>query len=52
METTRRFGSGDAGSLVVGFCGSVMLTNVAGILRGFRSAYPGIALELRELACE
>lgn len=49
MESARRFGSGDAGSLIVGFCGSVMLTRVADILRGFRSAYPDIALELKEL---
>ena len=49
METTRRLGSGEAGSLVVGFCGSVMLTSVAGILGDFRSAYPDIVLELREL---
>ena len=49
IETTRRFGIGDAGTLVVGFCGSVMLTRVAGILRGFRSAYPDIVLELKEL---
>ena len=49
MDTARRFGSGDAGSLVVGFCGSVMLTSVAGILRGFRCAYPDITLELKEL---
>ncbi len=49
IETTRRIGSGDAGSLLVGFCGSVMLTGVAGILRGFRSAYPSIMLELKEL---
>lgn len=49
METTRRLGSGDAGSLVIGFCGSVMLTKVAGILGDFRSAYPEVVLELREL---
>ena len=49
VETTRRLGSGDAGSLVVGFCGSVMLTKVAGVIRGFRSAFPDIVLELKEL---
>ncbi len=49
LDTTRRFGNGDAGNLVVGFCGSVMLTSVADILGGFRSAYPSITLELKEL---
>ncbi len=49
LETTRRLGSGSEGSLVVGFCGSVMLTSVAGVIGGFRSAYPEVRLELREL---
>ncbi len=49
LETARSLGSGDAGGLVVGFCGSVMLTPVAGMIGGFRTAYPAVALELREL---
>ena len=49
LETTRRLGRGDAGSLVAGFCGSVMLTDVAGMIGGFRAAYPEVTLELREL---
>ena len=49
MATARSLGDGEAGSLTVGFCGSVMLTHVAGMIGGFRSTYPDVTLELREL---
>ena len=49
LEMTRQLGNGDAGSLVVGFCSSVMLTDVAALIGAFRSAYPEVTLELREL---
>ena len=49
LETTRSLGCGDAGKLVVGFCGSVVLTKIAGLIGQFRSEYPEVSLELKEL---
>ncbi len=49
MATARSLGSGEAGSLTVGFCGSVMLTHVSAMIGGFRSLYPDVTLELREM---
>ena len=49
LQATRSLGSGDSGRLAVGFCGSVMLTHVAGMIGAFRAAYPEVSLELREL---
>ncbi len=49
LQTARTLGSGDKGSLAVGFCGSIMLTPVAGMLGGFRATYPDVSMELSEL---
>ena len=49
MATARNLGSGEAGSLTVGFCGSVMLTHVPAMIGRFRSKYPEVTLELHEL---
>jgi len=49
VETVRRVGRGEMGSLTVGFIGSAMLTVLPAILRGYRMKFPQVALRLREL---
>lgn len=49
IDGARRIGSGEVGKLIIGLCGSVMLTPVSKLVGSFRDAYPGVKLELREL---
>ena len=49
VETARRIGKGEAGNLVIGFCGSAMMNRISTPIGEFRRAYPDVALELREL---
>ncbi|WP_101788520.1 LysR family transcriptional regulator [Nonomuraea indica] len=48
-ESARRVGRGEAGRLVVGFVGSATNITLPRVLRRFRSRYPGVQVELREL---
>jgi DNA-binding transcriptional LysR family regulator len=49
IETARKIGRGEAGNLVIGFCGSAMMNRISTPIGDFRRAYPDVALELREL---
>ncbi|HEX3444131.1 MAG TPA: LysR substrate-binding domain-containing protein [Chthoniobacterales bacterium] len=49
METVRRVGRGEMGSLTVGFIGSAMLTVLPALLGKYRMGYPQVELRLREL---
>ncbi len=49
VETARRIGRGEAGNLVIGFCGSAMMNRISTPIGEFRRAYPSVTLELREL---
>jgi DNA-binding transcriptional LysR family regulator len=49
IETAQRIGRGEEGNLVVGFSGSVMLSRVSAVIERFRSAYPRVDMQLREL---
>ena len=49
VETARKIGKGEAGNLVIGFCGSAMMNRISAPIGEFRRAYPDVALELREL---
>ena len=49
VETARKIGKGEAGNLVIGFCGSAMMHRISTPIGEFRRAYPDVALELREL---
>jgi DNA-binding transcriptional LysR family regulator len=48
IEETRSIGRGEVGSLHIGFVGSSMLTNLPGIFRAYREAYPRVRLQLHE----
>ncbi len=48
IDETRSVGRGEVGSLHIGFVGSAMLTNLPGILRSYREAYPRVRLRLHE----
>jgi DNA-binding transcriptional LysR family regulator len=48
-ELTRRVGRGEVGRLSVGFVGSAMYATLPEILRAFRTRYPNVDLNLREL---
>ena len=49
VETVRRVGRGEIGSLTVGFIHSAMLTVLPVILGSYRMKYPQVALRLHEL---
>ena len=49
IETARKIGRGEAGNLVIGFCGSAMMNRISAPIGDFRRAYPDVVLELREL---
>jgi DNA-binding transcriptional LysR family regulator len=49
VETVRRVGRGEMGSLTVGFIGSGMLTVLPGLLSSYRLKYPQVELRLCEL---
>jgi LysR family transcriptional regulator, benzoate and cis,cis-muconate-responsive activator of ben and cat genes len=48
-RTTRRFGTAGRRQFLVGFVGSTLYGGLPGIVRGFRAANPGLALELVEM---
>ncbi len=48
IDETRSVGRGEVGSLHIGFVGSAMLTNLPGVLRSYREAYPRVRLQLHE----
>ncbi len=50
LETARKIGRGESGSLVVGFCGSAMMNRISTPIGEFRRSYPDVALELREFS--
>lgn len=49
-DATRRSARGETGSLTVAFAASVMHMALPRIIQTFRSQFPGVRLELRELA--
>jgi DNA-binding transcriptional LysR family regulator len=49
VEAMRTIGRGEAGSLAVGFIGSGMLTGLPAMLGYYRSHFPKVSLQLREL---
>jgi DNA-binding transcriptional LysR family regulator len=49
VEAMRSIGRGEAGSLSVGFIGSGMLTRLPAMLGYYRSHFPKVSLQLREL---
>ena len=53
VQTARRIGRGEDGSLVVGVCGSVMFTRFSEVVKQFRGSHPQVDLQLRDLnACQ
>ena len=48
MDETRSIGSGEVGSLHIGFVGSGMLTTLPAIFRSYREACPSVHLHLHE----
>jgi DNA-binding transcriptional LysR family regulator len=50
IETTRRAGRGETGTLTAGFAASTMLTRIPEAFRAYRASHPGVALVLRELS--
>ncbi|NJP97726.1 LysR family transcriptional regulator [Nonomuraea sp. FMUSA5-5] len=49
-EAARRVGRGEAGRLVLGFVGSATYFTLPKVLRHFRTRYPSVQVELRELS--
>ena len=49
IQAARQIGSGKAGKVIAGVCGSVMLTPVSSLMSLFRKANPNMTLELHEL---
>lgn len=50
LEATRRIGSGESGSLRIGFAASTLMTGLTAALNAFRKTHPGVTLDLRELS--
>jgi DNA-binding transcriptional LysR family regulator len=50
LAQVRRLGRGEAGTLTVGFAGSVMFTNLPAAIESYRRRYPKVELRLRELS--
>lgn len=50
LAQVRRLGSGEEGTLTVGFGGSVMFTNLPTVIEHYRRQYPKVELRLRELS--
>jgi DNA-binding transcriptional LysR family regulator len=50
LEATRRAEAGEVGVLRVGFGPTLMLSTLAHVVRAYRMRYPGVRLDLRELA--
>jgi DNA-binding transcriptional LysR family regulator len=49
LETVRRVGRGEIGTLTVGFIGSAMLTALPGLIGSYRKRFAKVDLRLREL---
>jgi DNA-binding transcriptional LysR family regulator len=49
LETVRRVGRGEIGTLTVGFIGSAMLTVLPALISSYRRRFPQVDLRLREL---
>jgi DNA-binding transcriptional LysR family regulator len=49
LETVRRVGRGEIGTLTVGFIGSAMLTALPALIGNYRKRFPKVDLRLREL---
>ncbi|QWF81338.1 LysR family transcriptional regulator [Amycolatopsis sp. CA-230715] len=49
LAAARAVGSGNAGRIRIGFAASLALTVVPGLLHAFRTRFPGVALEMREM---
>jgi DNA-binding transcriptional LysR family regulator len=49
VETTRRLGGGQEGTLTVGFSGSIMFTALPTAIEKYRRLHPNVELRLREL---
>ncbi|MBO2453494.1 LysR family transcriptional regulator [Actinomadura barringtoniae] len=49
LAAARAIGSGQAGTLRIGFAASLALTVLPGLLRGFRERYPDVLLDIREM---
>jgi DNA-binding transcriptional LysR family regulator len=49
LETVRRVGRGELGTLTVGFIGSAMLTVLPALIGSYRERFPKVDLRLREL---
>jgi DNA-binding transcriptional LysR family regulator len=49
LETVRRVGRGEIGTLTVGFIGSAMLTVLPALIGRYRKRFPKVDLRLREL---
>lgn len=50
LEQVRRLGRGEAGTLTVGFSGSVMFADLPAAIESYRRRYPAVELRLREMA--
>ncbi len=50
LDAARQAGSGEAGLLRVGFGPTLMLSTLAHVIRTYRQRYPGVRVDLRELA--
>jgi DNA-binding transcriptional LysR family regulator len=49
LESVRRVGRGEIGTLTVGFIGSAMLTDLPGLIGSYRKRFAKVDLRLREL---
>ncbi|MFE0508936.1 LysR family transcriptional regulator [Streptomyces sp. NPDC058964] len=49
LAAARAAGSGHTGTLRIGFAASLALTVLPGLLRGFRTHYPEVRLDIREM---
>ena len=49
LETVRRVGRGEIGTLTIGFIGSAMLTGLPALIGSYRRRFPKVDLRLREL---
>src|SRR5450755_3867450 len=50
LAQVRRLGRGEEGTLTVGFCGSVMFTELPTAIESYQRRYPKVELRLRELS--
>ena len=50
VEAARKAARGEIGVLTVGFAASVIVTELAGVIKGYRQRFPDVDLHLRELS--